>query len=158
MIPELSQNIKIYDCTVVTVPLHCSVEKSVIVFFFLVSSWKMRPFLITVNVTNLTDLLGSNVSLAYGWNHCQALLTIRNHSALDDRDISNLNHTCAIKRKLHWMKVSLLKSARQQWLKFTVFFGMTGFTSCGEMCPHVNYCVTKSNSTLVCQTGESTAP
>lgn len=84
MILQVLQNIKIYNYTVVNVRLNYSFGKSVTMvlwqFVFLLTplflsplfSWMTRPLLNTVNLTNLTDLLGSNVSLAYGWNHCQA--------------------------------------------------------------------------------------
>lgn len=42
---------------------------------------------------DLTDPVGSHVSLAYGWHRRQAPQTIGNHSTFHDRDISNLEDT-----------------------------------------------------------------
>lgn len=92
------------------------------VFFFVLShySWMTRPFLNTINIMNLTDLLGSDVSLTYGWHRCQAPQTTGNHSALNDRDISNLDGTSPIKGKIgSWEESEPFKSIWQQWAKFT---------------------------------------
>lgn len=107
MILEVSQNIKTYNFAMVIVPSPSSFDKSVTAvlqrFVFLPTLllwsallfWTTRPFLNTINMMNLTDLLGPNVSLAYGWHHCQAPQTIGTHSTLYDRDISNLGDTSA---------------------------------------------------------------
>lgn len=63
---------------------------------------------------NLSDLLGSHVSLAYGWYHCQAPQTIGNHSTRDEGDISKLEDTNPIEDRIVG-ESEHLKSIWQQW-------------------------------------------
>lgn len=69
-----------------------------------------------------TDLLGSNVSSAYGWYHCQAPQTIGNHSALDDGDVSDLEDTGPIEgRIMGWKWAFQIHMAAAVTIQQTVY-------------------------------------